>query len=205
MRRRSREIGRPAIVSGTGRRSTFASKGRSCSNNSVAPPSGRYFVRRVVCSCTLVKIGDPASEPPNSPICHCLVSIHNASRISAFRARSKLVVRGRASQRLNTVTVGKRRRSMAVTISGTGNTLTISERLRVAKNAIGDCKAGADRNAPECRRHHRRWQQRRVRREIQLRWLDRTLFGEIECVVQRADEIGPLPKALACRRRHDQD
>ena len=56
--------------------------------------------------CSLANTGEPASLPRNSPICHCLVSIHSASRTSARSARSKLLVRGRPSSRFQIVTDG---------------------------------------------------------------------------------------------------
>ena len=65
-----------------------------------------YYRKRENRAAKLTYAGDAASSPRNSPICHCRVSIHNASRTSAFSARSKSCVRGRPSNRFHSVIVG---------------------------------------------------------------------------------------------------
>src|SRR5205807_5162158 len=118
----------------------------SYSNASVGWASGRYFVSRVVFIRTLANTGEPASLPRNSPICHCLVRIHNASRTSARSARSKLIVRGRASSRFQVVTDGNSRRESASRMSGTGSALGMAHRLHVLHHPVGGGENRRDRD-----------------------------------------------------------
>ena len=98
-RRKSSASRSPPAGNGIGRRSTVLSSGVSRSN---AWCVAVRFVFRDLLSLNVDfrATGVPASSPRNSPICHCLHIIHNASRISARRARLKLSVRGRLSNRL---------------------------------------------------------------------------------------------------------
>ena len=52
-------------------------------------PSPRSLANQALLVQIRASTGEPASSPRNSPSCHCLVSIHNGSRTSARRARSK--------------------------------------------------------------------------------------------------------------------
>ena len=106
--RTSSAIGLFERRSAAGSISTLASSGSSDSKASAIAPGcpARYPDSLVLSRTDVARIGEPASSPRNSPICHWRVSIHSASRTSAFSALSIFGVRGRPSSRFQPTRAG---------------------------------------------------------------------------------------------------
>src|ERR1035437_5513670 len=203
--RMSSATGRPFAMSGSGRRSTVASNGTPYGKGCVPPDAGRYFVSRVVSICSFANTGEPASLPRNPPICHCLVSTQSASRTSARSGRSKLTVRGRPSSRLNVVIDGNSRRAIASRTFATLIELGTCGHLGGAEDAVRCGERGGDADPVRRHRQHGRGQEPRVRGLVDLAWFDRAYFRQIERLVERADEVVPLPGPARRRGGHQED
>src|SRR5438552_2043927 len=113
-------------------------------------------------------MGEPASSPRNSPICHWRVSSHSASRTSARSARSNLSARGRPSSRFQMVIPGLDFSEITLLSSAVMSFSAMSDPLYRLRNAIVERQVRRDGELLHMRGHDRRRQEPRVWSDVYM-------------------------------------